>query len=78
MRIRMRISVKQRAGLKPHARLADVTVVGDPRGSLLMNWTGLDGRMFVLFVCLLLLFYGLATSKDISGWVPTCDSAHSW
>ena len=29
------------------------------------------------FVCLLLL-YVLATSKVISGRVPTCDSAHSW
>ena len=26
----------------------------------------------------LLLFYVLATSKIISWWVPTCDSAHSW
>ena len=26
----------------------------------------------------LLLFYVLATCKSISGWVPTCDIAHSW
>ena len=26
----------------------------------------------------LLLFYILATSMLISGWVPTCDSTHSW
>ena len=25
-----------------------------------------------------LLLYALATSKVISGWVPPCDSAHSW
>ena len=25
-----------------------------------------------------LLFYVLATSKVISGWVPPCDNAHSW
>ena len=30
----------------------------------------------VLFICL--LFYILATSKVISGRVPTCDSVHSW
>ena len=29
------------------------------------------------YVCLF-LFYILATSEVISGWVPTCDSAHSW
>ena len=29
-----------------------------------------------LFVCVL-LFYDLETSRVISGWVPTCDSAHS-
>ena len=23
-------------------------------------------------------FYIFATSKDIPGWAPTCDSAHSW
>ena len=28
------------------------------------------------FVCL--LFYILATSNAISGWVPTCDNLHSW
>ena len=28
-------------------------------------------------VCLL-LFYVLATSKVKLGWVPTCNSAHSW
>ena len=26
----------------------------------------------------LLEFYALATSKVVSGWVLTCDSAHSW
>ena len=25
-----------------------------------------------------LLFYILATFEVISGWVPTCDSVHSW
>ena len=30
-----------------------------------------------MFTCLL-LGYILATSKVISGWVPTCDSGHSW
>ena len=34
------------------------------------------GVWLLLFVCL--LFYVLATSKVISGQVPTCDSAHSW
>ena len=29
-----------------------------------------------LLVCL--LFYVLATSKSISGWVPTCDNEHSF
>ena len=29
-------------------------------------------------VSVCLLFYALATSKAISGRVPTCDSAHSW
>ena len=29
-----------------------------------------------LFLCL--LFYVLSTSKVISGWVQTCDNAHSW
>ena len=33
-------------------------------------------NLVIRFVCL--LFYVLATSKVISGWVPTCDSAHSW
>ena len=31
----------------------------------------------IIFVYLL-LFSVLATSKVISGWIPTCDSAHSW
>ena len=30
-----------------------------------------------LFVCLL-LFCILTTSDVISGWIPTCDSVHSW
>ena len=30
-----------------------------------------------MLICLL-LFYVLATSKVISGWVLICDSAHSW
>ena len=32
---------------------------------------------YQLWFVSLLLFYVLATSKVISGWVPTCDSAHS-
>ena len=32
-----------------------------------------------MYICLaLFLFDVLATSKVIAGWVPTCDSAHSW
>ena len=31
----------------------------------------------ILFLCLL-LFYILATSRFISGWVPTFGNAHSW
>ena len=34
-------------------------------------------RLFRVAVCLL-LFHVLATSKAISGWTPTCYSAHSW
>ena len=30
-----------------------------------------------LFFCLL-LFYIIATSKVILGWVPNCDSVHLW
>ena len=33
--------------------------------------------LIFLFICLLLL-YDLATSKVVSGQVPTCNSAHSW
>ena len=44
--------------------------------------TSYAGRSWVqslaesVFICLL-LFYVLTTSKVISGWVPTCDNAHS-
>ena len=34
------------------------------------------GQLYVT-ICLL-LFYVLATSKVILGWLRTCDSAHSW
>ena len=35
-------------------------------------------QSLTLFVSWFLLFYILAISKVISGWVPTYDSAHSW
>ena len=32
----------------------------------------------LLLVGLFLEFYALITSMVISGWVPPCDSVHSW
>ena len=43
------------------------TPYGQPRGHGVLCGTRLS-----------LLFYALATSKAISGRIPTCDSAHSW
>ena len=31
-----------------------------------------------LYILCLLLFYIIATSKFVSGWVRNCDSVHSW
>ena len=42
--------------------------------TLSIAWKLLTGKRFIL----LLLFYILATSKVISGCVPTCDRANSW
>ena len=44
--------------------------------AILNNWISVISTMLSLFL-LVILFYILATPKFLSGWVQTCDSAHS-